>query len=76
MISIKGPMKGCLLWWGIELTHTLKNIKQENDIIWFEDEKDHFCGTVENGLESGRLMTWQSDSRLFKSSRWEKLDPE
>lgn len=51
MISIKGPMKGCLLWWGIELTHTLKNIKQENDIIWFEDEKDHFCGTVENGLE-------------------------
>ena len=56
--------------------HTLKNIKQENDIIWFEDEKDHFCGTGEDGLEEGRLMTWQSYSRLFKSSRWEKLDPE
>lgn len=40
-----------------ELKHALKNIKQENDIIRFEDEKDHSCGTMEDGLES--LVTWR-----------------
>lgn len=49
--------------------HALKNIKQENDIIWFEDEKDHSCGTVEDGLEWGRRTTWQPHSRLFEPSR-------
>lgn len=31
-----------------ELMQAFKNIKQENDIIWFEDEKDHFRGTRED----------------------------